>query len=225
MSQETKQYPLCLMLTVRDMAKSLAFYRETLGFELREAWPDKERPLWANLVLDKQAIMLGQHMSPEELEKWMPEGSPECAEKVGEAREFAAHKAGVGMIAYVAVPDVDAFHARLTKLGVKASAPRTQFYGQRDFTIVDPDGYRLTLYTLVALSTCQSCSMPLTEAKPGQMFCNYCVDERGELKPYEAILEGCINGYFIPMQKMSRPDAERAARELLAKQPAWAGRK
>jgi hypothetical protein len=27
--------------------------------------------------------------------------------------------------------------------------------------------------------------MPLTDARPGEMYCNYCVDEKGQLRPYE----------------------------------------
>ena len=31
--------PLSVMLTSKDMQKSLAFYREVLGFEVEHAWP------------------------------------------------------------------------------------------------------------------------------------------------------------------------------------------
>ena len=74
------------------------------------------------------------------------------------------------------------------------------------------------------MESCQSCGMPLSDAEPGQMYCQYCTDEQGQLRTYETVLEGTIQGYFMGMQKMSREEAELAAREHLAKMPAWQGR-
>jgi len=50
-------------------------------------------------------------------------------------------------------------------------------------------------------------------------------DAKGQLKPYEQVFEGTVTGYFMGMQKMARKEAEKAAREHLAKMPAWANRK
>ena len=88
----------------------------------------------------------------------------------------------------------------------------------------DPDGYRLVFYTPVAMESCQSCGMPLADAEPGQMYCDYCTDEKGTLRPYEQVFEGTVTGYFMGMQKMGRKDAEKAAKEHLGKMPAWVGR-
>ena len=60
------------------------------------------------------------------------------------------------------------------------------------------------------------------DAKPGAMYCDYCTDDGGQLRPFEDILEGTITGYFMGMQKMERGPAEAAAKEHLAKMPAWA---
>jgi uncharacterized glyoxalase superfamily protein PhnB len=103
--------------------------------------------------------------------------------------------------------------------------PTTQFYGLRDLVVVDPDGFVLDFYTPVAMADCQSCGMPLTDGKPGQMYCQYCVDEKGALRPYEQVFEGTVNGYFIGHMKMARKDAETAATVHLAKMPAWGARK
>ena len=62
---EVPQYPISVMFTSRNMQKAVAFYRDTLGFQLKESWPDDKNPMWASLMLDKQVIMLGAHMSPE----------------------------------------------------------------------------------------------------------------------------------------------------------------
>jgi hypothetical protein len=53
------------------------------------------------------------------------------------------------------------------------------------------------------------------------MYCDYCTDEEGKLRSFEDVLEGTIQGYFMGMQKMERGEAEVAAKEMLAKMPAW----
>ncbi|HUR28746.1 MAG TPA: VOC family protein [Planctomycetota bacterium] len=224
-SNET-HYPISVILTVRDMKTSLAFYRDKLGFQLEGCWPDEQNPMWANLMLDGQSVMMGPNMQRDEVKKWCGNDPVELEQKLRVIDDFDKHKHGVGIATYVMVADIDAWHAQVAKKGVKfAGAPKTQFYGLREVSLEDPDGYQFMFYSNVKLATCQSCSMPMKDAKPGVMYCEYCVDEKGKLKPYETIFEGCVSGYFIPMQKMSRPDAEKAARELLSKQPAWAGRK
>ena len=139
--------------------------------------------------------------------------------------DFRSGKPGAGMMIYLAVEDVDRYHDTIKDRGAKpATAPHTQFYGIRDFAVADPDGYLLVPYTAVAMESCQSCGMPMTDAEPGQMYCQYCTDEQGQLRPYEAVLEGTIQGYFMGMQKMERGPAEAAAKVHLAKMPAWVGR-
>jgi uncharacterized glyoxalase superfamily protein PhnB len=214
------------MLTVKDMAKSIAFYRDVCGFELKEKWPDTDAPMWANLMLGEQSVMIGPSMSPD---------APGCGHEMDAAAkaswkaaydDYQKNKPGVGVYVYLRVDDVDAHHDRVVTKGVtNAGKPTTQFYGIRDYLVEDPNGYRLFFYTEIALSSCQSCGMPMKDAKPGTMYCQYCTDEKGALKPYEAVLEGSTQGYFMAMQKLPRPQAEKAAREHLAKMPAWRNRK
>ncbi len=223
MTKTSEHFPISVILTVRDAKASIAFYREKLGFELEACWPDEQHPMWANLMLDGQSVMIGGTFTAEDVSKQCASDPAELAHKLRQIDDLAKHKRGVGIATYVMVPDIDAWHATVTKKGVKSNgAPKTQFYGIREVQLEDPDGYSFMFYSPVALANCQSCSMPMTDAKPGAMYCAYCVDEQGKLRSYETILEGCISGYFIPMQKLSRPDAEKAARELLKKQPAWA---
>lgn len=225
MEQERKQDPMSVMLTSRDMARSVAFYRDVLGFALAEAWPDRDRPMWASFVLDGQAIMLGAAMDAADVDERCGD-DPETAAAMKEmAAEFDANVPGAGVNVYLRVPDVDAYHALVKKRGAPGvTTPKTQFYGQRDFGLRDPDGYRLCFYTPVVLAECQSCGMPLADAQPGQMYCSYCTDDHGDLRPYEQVFEGTVAGYFMGMQKMSRPDAERAAKDHLSKMPAWCAR-
>jgi hypothetical protein len=139
--------------------------------------------------------------------------------------ELRTNRAGAGVYVYVQVADVDAHHARAAqKLARGLAAPQSQFYGIREYEIEDPDGYRLMMYTPIAMTSCQSCGMPMKDARAGEMYCAYCTDEQGRLKGYDVVLEGTTTGYFMAMQKMKRPEAEKAARAHLAKMPAWAGR-
>jgi len=224
-AKEDRQHPLTVHLTSRDVPRSIEFYREKLGFELKECWPDENDPMFASLLLNKQAILLGGHVPAAEAGKWCGDDEALRGYFAAFSEEFEANAPGAGVTIYLEVDDVDAYHATLAGRGVEAMLePKTQFYGQRDFPVRDPDGYRLTFYAPVAMASCQSCGMPMTEAAPGQMYCQYCTDDQGRLKPYEAVLEGTIQGYFMGMQKMERPAAESAAKEHLAKMPAWSAR-
>ena len=226
MSETTCTGALTVMLSCADVGKSLRFYRDVLGFELKESWPDPETPRWASLELHGQRVMIGEAMTPESVEAMCGEGeSSELELWRGLARDFRDNKHGVGIQVYVQVPDVDAFHDQVIARGAEVlRGPKTQFYGLRDFALTDPDGYLLIVHTPVAMESCQSCGMPLADAEPGEMYCRYCVDELGRLKPYDTVFEGTVTGYFMGMQKMERAAAEQAAREHLAKMPAWAHR-
>jgi len=220
------KYPITVHLTSRDVPRSIRFYRDTLGFTLGECWPDEAQPLFASLALEKQAVLLGAHSPAFEAGKWCGDDAELRAYFEEFANEFEKSSPGVGVVIYLRVTDVDAYHARLKEKGVEGMLePKTQFYGQRDFPVRDPDGYRLTFYAPVAMESCQSCGMPLADAKPGQMYCNYCSDEKGVLKPYQAVFEGTVQGYFMAMKKLPRKEAEEAAKEHLAKMPAWMANK
>jgi len=217
-------HPLEIMLTSNDVPKSIAFYRDVLGFELEASWPDEKNPMWANLVLDGQSVMLGCNMEPKE------EHCQGDAATLGwwsdRHAAFNKNTPGAGVLVYLRVGDVDGYHATIKDRGAAPIlAPTSQFYGIREFPIADPDGYQLMFYTPIKVENCQSCGMPLTDAAPGQMYCGYCTDDNGKLKPYEQVLEGTIQGYFMGMQKMERAEAEPAAKAMLAKMPAWSARK
>ncbi len=223
MSSEDR-FGMCVMLTCRDVKASAAFYAK-LGFEMKESWPTPEDPMWANLVLAGQSVMIGAAMDPAEVGN-MCEGDA-ATEKYWKASSeaFRDHPSGVGIQVYLQVDDVDAYHVEVKKNGIAPETePKTQFYGIRDFAVNDLDGYRLVFHTPVAMESCQSCGMPIADGAPGQMYCQYCTNEKGELKPYEAVFEGTVQGYFMGMQKMERPAAEEAAKEHLSKMPAWIAR-
>ena len=75
--------------------------------------------------------------------------------------------------------------------------------------------------------SCHSCGMPLEKpsdfACENSKFCVHCVDEKGQLKPYEEILNG-MAGYLAHSQGIDPSAAKMMAGEVLSKQPAWKDR-
>lgn len=208
------------MLIAADVAKSVAYYTDVLGFTLRECWPNEEAPMWASLELNGQTVMLG---CPARADDPMCQGAE--GEFMVACSDDFKQAAGGGVLLYLCVEDVDAYHKAVSERGGKpVGEPRNQFYGLRDFQAQDLVGYRFSFFQPIQMESCQSCGMPLTDAKTGQMYCDYCTDENGRLKSYDEVFEGCVSGFFMGMQKMERPAAEAAATEMLAKMPAWACR-
>lgn len=211
---------MSVMLTAKDVSKSIAFYRDVLGFTLKEVWPDEGNAQWCSLSLGTQSLMLGA----------APEEGAVCSDAGDEHGEFSKtlyaswrdNKPGAGVVTYLAVDDVDAFYETVKSKGaLPRYSPKTQFYGIRDFAVLDPDGYCLIFYAIATLQSCGSCGMPLTKAVPGQMYCEHCTDDAGKLRSWDEVFEGTVTGYFMGMQKMERAEAEVAAKEHLTKMPAW----
>ena len=111
------------LLQVFDMPTSLAFYRDILGFGVKQSTSD-----WAWLERDGVELMLNtayeSHARPP-----APDG-----------RRVAAHD---DTALYFACPDVDAAYAHLRSHGVAAKEPRVAPYGMKQLYLSDPDGYNL----------------------------------------------------------------------------------
>ena len=99
---------------VSDLARSKRFYGEILGWKLGTDEPD----------------VAGFSF-----------GSGYLVVHTDDRREPIRCYAG-GMQVEVRVDDVDAEHERLRKLGVAVSDLEDQPWGERNFSFVDPDGYR-----------------------------------------------------------------------------------
>ena len=220
------RHVMSVALTTNDMRASVRFYREQLGFEMKESWPDAENPMWCNMVLHGQSVMLGNAMEPEQAAQFCAGDEQLAKFHARRATDFQAATAGagagVGLAVYLMVDDIDTYVEEIRERGVEIETdPKSQFYGIRDANVTDPSGYQLTFFSPIALENCQSCAMPLAEAKPGQMYCDHCTDDAGELKSYEEVFEGTVVGFFMGMQKMERAEAEAAAKEHLGRLPAW----
>jgi uncharacterized glyoxalase superfamily protein PhnB len=146
-SKKSKQrHPNAIHLTVVNVPRAARFYEEKLGFKTIESFPP-EKPVWANVVLNGQSIMLGELPSLQEARQFgMDQAEIEVLKQ--DARAFARGGPGTGVSYYVKVKDVDAFARRLKKRRIKPLLPpKTQFYGIRDVQVTDLDGYRLVFYS------------------------------------------------------------------------------
>jgi catechol 2,3-dioxygenase-like lactoylglutathione lyase family enzyme len=125
-------------LFVRDVQKSLAYYRDVLGFEVKGEWTPEGQPTsWGWVALGECQVMFNSLPSAYE-------GA--YAKDVGFQKQLELNRWGVGVTLYFrdAVPDVDAYFQRVRQAGaVVLGAPETRPYGWYQFLIEDLDGYRL----------------------------------------------------------------------------------
>jgi lactoylglutathione lyase len=113
-------------LIVRDMEKSIAFYRDVLGFTVSQTVPDKAPFIFAWMKSGEADIFLNIHQKP-------PEGQPDL---------YAGKEVGGTMSLYIAMDGVEAKSVQAH--GVKLDIPlHTEFYGMKEFAVLDPDGYLL----------------------------------------------------------------------------------
>ena len=67
------------------------------------------------------------------------------------ARDSMAGEKGKGVYIYIRVANVDAMHSELTARGVTpATKPRDWPWGNREFIVKDPDGYKLCFWQPIA---------------------------------------------------------------------------
>jgi uncharacterized glyoxalase superfamily protein PhnB len=122
-----KLWPL---LFVGDINRSLAFYRDSLGFHVVNKAESDGALFWCRVQRGGCSVMLQQAM---------PEDGP-------------AEGRGLGVIFYFLCDDVDQMHAELTARGLSLEAPRTAYYGMRQITVPEPDEYNLCFESPIAES-------------------------------------------------------------------------
>jgi lactoylglutathione lyase len=112
-------------LTVNDLDRSLAFYRDVLGFTPKERWEDAGVLKGVELVAGAVSFWLAQ-------DDW----------KKGRDRVK-----GLGFRMYCGTTqDVDALAARVRAAGASlAEEPKDQPWGGRDFAVRDPDGFLISI--------------------------------------------------------------------------------
>ncbi|MBL8113817.1 MAG: VOC family protein [Acidobacteria bacterium] len=111
--------------TVNDLEASLKWYRDVMGFTEGKRYDDKGKLVGVELLAGEAFFMLGQ-------DDW----------KKGKNRAK-----GEGMRLYcMTVQDVDVLAAEIRARGGKLDQPPTdQPWGMRDFSVTDPDGFKITI--------------------------------------------------------------------------------
>lgn len=113
--------------TVNDLQNSLAFYRDVLGFWVKEEWKEDGVLRGVELAAGQVRFFLGQ-------DDW----------KKGRDRVK-----GVGFRVYCSTAqDLDALVAGIrARGGTLLEEPVTRAWGTRDFAVEDPDGFKITIST------------------------------------------------------------------------------
>lgn len=114
-------------LFVRDINQSIAFY-EKLGFAKVMTVPDEAPYDWAMLVSGPVTIML---QTMDSLGKELP--------------EIPRDKTGGSLLLYIKREEVTQFFETLKGKVTVLKGLEKAFYGATEFTIIDTDGYVLTL--------------------------------------------------------------------------------
>lgn len=122
-------HELTPLLIVAAMSRSLAFYRDQLGFQMTQDWSPGGRLAWCRLERDGVSLMLQQACD---------EDGPE------EGR-------GRGVVFYFSCADADREYDRLQASGVNVARPQVAFYGMNQLVVTDPDGYELCFQNPVAV--------------------------------------------------------------------------
>jgi catechol 2,3-dioxygenase-like lactoylglutathione lyase family enzyme len=113
-----------MVVLVKDTAKTAEFYRQ-LGFTILEETKDKVATQVNDFYID-----------------FHDETSVVFKGESGKTPK------GLGIWLYINVDNVDETHKQLVDKGLKPSSePRDWPWGNREFAIKDPDGYKLVFYS------------------------------------------------------------------------------
>jgi len=144
---EASKHPNSVHLTTTDPKRSIRFY-EKLGFELAECWPNRRSPLGASLQLDGQTVMVGKPLSAKGNGKGASKEELRLNRK--DRKAFKKHRHGVGVQIYLRVGDVERHYGETRRKKIELlSELTTRLPGRREYSVADPEGYRLVFYSPV----------------------------------------------------------------------------
>ena len=122
-------------LLVRDVRKSTAFYRDVLGFAIKQTVPDTEPFVFVWMERDGVPVFLN-----------------DIAAAAHDYPEAATLPPGGTAALFFVITGVDAYHAGVAPKANVVMPLKTQFYGMREFAITDPDGHLITFAERVSPS-------------------------------------------------------------------------
>lgn len=116
------------LIYVSDLNKSISFYTELLGFKLGELYPNREEATYAPIFIDDYKLMLV--LARDSNKKFFPNGL-----------------GGSGTQLFIQVEDVGSVWEKTKDEGRVIDPIESKSWGDREFTIKDPDGYLISFYT------------------------------------------------------------------------------
>jgi lactoylglutathione lyase len=114
-------------LVVTEMARSVAFYRDVLGFELHQSVPDAEPFAFAWMKKGDVSVFLNDVASVRE-----------------EYPGLLSRPIGGTFTVFIVMEGVDALHEAVAGRARLTMPLADKFYGMREFAVEDPDGYVIT---------------------------------------------------------------------------------
>lgn len=116
------------LIYVSDLFKSANFYNTILGFKLGKYYPSKDNPTYVSVFLRDYKLMLC--LVRESNNKFHPQGL------------------GVsGVQFFIKVDNVDEVYQKIKDKVKIIDDIESKNWGDREFTIQDPDGYLISFYT------------------------------------------------------------------------------
>jgi len=113
-------------LVVSDVGRSMAFYRDVLGFTVTQTVPEKAPFVFAWMQRGPVVIFLNDQAVAK---KDMP--------------AVGTRPLGGSLTIYISVKGIDALHASIATRATVTMPLTTMPYGMREFAVKDPDGYIL----------------------------------------------------------------------------------
>ncbi len=115
---------LSASLTVNDIQKSVAWYRDVLGFIVEEQWGDGEVPRAVSLKAGTVNILVGQDDGAKGMNRVKGEG-------------FS--------LRITTAQDIDEIASRIKERGGVLDSEPEDAWGMRVFRVKDPDGFKLVI--------------------------------------------------------------------------------
>ena len=119
------------LLSVYDMPASIQFYRDGLGFHIAESSPvlPEGYSHWVLLRLGEAELMLNTAF--ESNDERPPERDPAVTAVHGDT------------VLYFGCPDVDGACKEFRDNGLQVNEPTIAWYGMKQLSLHDPDGYQI----------------------------------------------------------------------------------
>lgn len=116
------------LIYVSDLRKSVEFYTKTLGFKLGQFLPTLENPTYASIFIEQYKLML-------------------CLARSSNKKFYPKGLSGSGFQLFIQVDNVDETFKKLKEKVEVIDGVETKPWGDREFTLKDPDGYLISFYT------------------------------------------------------------------------------